>query len=285
MEDFEFSLKDSPILLPYIRNQSPMHGCYAYSTTEAVSALFAVEYNEAPVELSVQQIIDQMPRNFHYEQKGKKRNKKHECYYGSHVDALHYAKSIGLFEDTAYPKRESSWDIDFPEPLPNEVKYKIGCVTRVRTADIDEKWQRERFENLVTAEDINRVLEHQPMAGAIRVYKSFVDFKGEFVFVGNAVTIAEVYMGRVGNEDADDKHHGHSILIIGWGRKNEVDYFHIKNQWGDEWGDKGYAKVRRDLIYRLAYPEGIFQVGDAAKKKKGKDVPSSSGTRKQKAHR
>lgn len=90
-------------------------------------------------------------------------------------------------------------------------------------------------------------------------------------------------MGRVGNEAADEEHHGgHSVLITGWGIKNGVEYFEIKNQWGDKWGDKGYAKVRRELIYRLAYPEGIVQL-PSGEKKKGKDAPSSSGTKKQKA--
>ncbi|PHT57631.1 hypothetical protein T459_35398 [Capsicum annuum] len=178
--------------------------------------------------------------------------------------------NVGLFEDRVYPKRETSWDVDFPNPLPNEVKYKISSVNRVRTADIAEESQREGFEDLVTAEEINTVLMHQPIVGAIKVYEDFVHFKGE-----------EVYMGPVGDEVAVDLG-VHSILIIGWGIKNGKEYFVIKNQWGDEWGDKGYAKVRRDLIYRLAYPGGIIRLGDAAKNR-GKDGPSSSGTKKHKA--
>lgn len=60
----------------------------------------------------------------------------------------------------------------------------------------------------------------------------------------------------------------HSVLITGWGIKNGVEYYEVKNHWGDEWGDHGYAKVRRDLVYRLAYPRGIVQLGNVVKKKK-----------------
>ncbi|XP_025888338.1 uncharacterized protein [Solanum lycopersicum] len=170
--DFGFSLRNEPtqILLPYIHNnRNGMHICYAYSTTEAVSALFAVDYNSTPVELSTQQIADQMPRSFNYAQQGRKRNATLGCYFGSHVDALYYARNFGLYEATTYPKRNTSWDINFPDPLPNEVKYKIGEVVRVRTENIAAKWQRVGFEDLVTDEQINQVLRHQPMVGAIRV--------------------------------------------------------------------------------------------------------------------
>lgn len=64
--------------------------CYAYSTGEAVSALFAKEFSESLVELSIQQIADQVG-----------------CYFGSHVDALLYARDFGLFKECDYPRRGS----------------------------------------------------------------------------------------------------------------------------------------------------------------------------------
>lgn len=39
----------------------------------------------------------------------------------------------------------------------------------MRTENIAAKWQRVGFEDLVTDEQINQVLRHQPMVGAIRV--------------------------------------------------------------------------------------------------------------------
>lgn len=94
-------------------------------------------------------------------------------------------------------------------------------------------------------------------------------------------------MGRIAKERNQG---GHSILIIGWGIKDGIEYYLIKNTWGENWGDGGYAKVRRDLVYMLTYPEGVDKVGNhyedynssETKKEKGKCAPGSSETKKEK---
>nr|XP_009589468.1 cathepsin L-like proteinase [Nicotiana tomentosiformis] len=271
MADVEFSLKDSGILLPNVRKQGRMNVCYAYSTGEAVSALFAKEFSEPPVELSIQQIADLLPINFNYENR-LHRTDEVGCYFGSHVDALLYARDFGLFKECDYPRRGSRNKDDIP-PIPDKPRYRIGHANRVCIAGDPHRKDSER---LVTAEEINRVLTYQPMVGAIDIYDSFANFKGDGVYTG---CIAE-----------ETDQGGHSILIIGWGIKDGIEYYLIKNSWSENWGDGGYAKVRRDLVYRLAYPEGVDKVGNhyedynssEAKKEKGKDAPNISRTKKEK---
>lgn len=46
-----------------------------------------------------------------------------------------------------------------------------------------------------------------------------------------------------GDFSAKDIAGGHAITIIGWGKEKDIDFWIIKNSWGDQWGDKGYCKI------------------------------------------
>ena len=41
----------------------------------------------------------------------------------------------------------------------------------------------------------------------------------------------------------------HSVVLVGWGSENGLDYWVIRNSWGANWGDHGYAKIGRGHNY------------------------------------
>lgn len=51
----------------------------------------------------------------------------------------------------------------------------------------------------------------------------------------------------------------HSVLLIGYGIDNGVEYWQIMNSWGDFWGENGFAKIKKgDNIM------SIGSIGEAA---------------------
>jgi len=58
----------------------------------------------------------------------------------------------------------------------------------------------------------------------------------------------DIYGYREGVYDCDtnDSDEGaHSVIVVGYGTEDGVDYWRVQNSWGAGWGDDGYIKIKR----------------------------------------
>lgn len=83
-------------------------------------------------------------------------------------------------------------------------------------------------------ENIRRDIYHYgPCSTAMKVFQDFIDWDGLGIYEWD------------GRSELSNAHVGHAVVLVGWGSENGKDYWIVRNSWGEDWGDKGYFKMKR----------------------------------------
>jgi len=81
-----------------------------------------------------------------------------------------------------------------------------------------------------TDEALTGALNQQPVSVAVQA-----DQDAFMLYAGGIVT---GYCGT--NLD-------HGVLAVGYGTENGIDYYKVKNSWGESWGEGGYIRIQRNV--------------------------------------
>lgn len=65
------------------------------------------------------------------------------------------------------------------------------------------------------------------------------------ISVGLNAELLQYYSSGIFDEPTCSKHIDHTVLAVGYGSEN-VEYWIIKNSWGNTWGEDGYFRLVRN---------------------------------------
>lgn len=108
-----------------------------------------------------------------------------------------------------------------------------------------------------------------PMKGKLNAVKSYLSESPCVAEISATSPIFKFYhMGVINDHRAEgeskmicsDGEINHAVLLVGWGRDEFLDqeYFVVKNHFGEEWGEKGYARISTKMSEQV--PHGTCNI-------------------------
>jgi len=196
-----------------VEKQGTCGGCWAFVMSGMVESQLGIRTGKL-VKLSRQYLLDC------------DREKNRGCHGGRLSRALRFIQEHGICSDFERPYvcRNS----ESRECLESSCDYRC---TKIIQPGMVGKLLRVSPNH----DSVMRVLLHGPLGAAINTSGSAFDFYRGGPFYA---------------KHCEGTYSRHAVLLVGYGtlrkKRKEVDYWKIKNQWGMNWGEKGYLLLERD---------------------------------------
>ena len=204
-----------------IKNQRHCGSCYAFAMVGALEKTYAQIYNQSGP-LSPQQLIDCSDES--------------GCQGGSFVGTFNYIKRNGdrLSLEKNYP---STADGKQQEKCQNTNGTLLSF-----NATSTLSYQQLPTEN----EDYMKKILYQK--GPIYVYFNCGERVGNDTILRETANKFDHYASGVFDVPGCPTHRNmnHALVVVGYGTDNGIDYWKVKNSWGETWGDHGYIKIKRN---------------------------------------
>ena len=188
-----------------VRDQGQCGSCWAFATTANSESVWAI-YSGELLDLSEQYLVD-CATGIGYFNMG--------CNGGQPDSALKYMINNGQCYESSYPYTSG-------------VTTKAGNCQKCSNADV-------KFSKCfdVTPNDqiaLKSAVSKQPVVIAIEADTRY------FQSYSSGILTDSIKCGT--NLD-------HAVEIVGYGTENGIDYWNVRNSWGETWGMNGYVKIQR----------------------------------------
>lgn len=200
--------EDYPDCIEPVAFQGNCSAGYALATASVLSERFCIHSNgDIKVSLSPQDILSCDPKS--------------EGCAGGNIDTVwNNIRDMGLVEESCFPYKS-------PNMTP------ANCTTE-KQHDC-RAYKATKICATITEQGIMReIKKYGPVVSAIVVYTDFLAY----------------HSGVYRPQKTSSKIPGaHAVEVLGWGtdKDTQESYWIIKNSWGEDWGEQGYARVLRGV--------------------------------------
>ncbi|XP_063650329.1 pro-cathepsin H isoform X2 [Pan troglodytes] len=209
-----------------VKNQGACGSCWTFSTTGALESAIAIATGKM-LSLAEQQLVD-CAQDFN----------NHGCQGGLPSQAFEYILyNKGIMGEDTYPYQGKDGYCKFQ---PGKA---IGFVKDVANITIQLSASCRRGYEHVLDTACERLLRYdeEAMVEAVALYNP-VSFAFEVT--------QDFMMYRTGIYSSTSCHKtpdkvNHAVLAVGYGEKNGIPYWIVKNSWGPQWGMNGYFLIER----------------------------------------
>jgi len=216
-----------------VRHQDMCGSCYAFASAGEVEARIRIATDNVhqPI-LSTQQVVDCSP----YSQ---------GCEGGfPYLVAGKWGQDYGFVEESAYPYEGQDKECRDPGlkefiKNPENIEFHDEKAFTQRYYSAMYRYVGGYFGNCNEESMKAELFRHGPIAVGFEVLDDFRYYK-------NGIYRHTGLTSRVNNV-AGLEETNHAVLIVGYGHcdKENLDFWIVKNSWGDKWGEEGYFRIVR----------------------------------------
>jgi len=217
-----------------VKNQHHCGSCYAFGVVGALEKTYAEIYNQSGP-LSPQQLIDCSGQG--------------GCDGGNFVPSFYYIQrnQVRLNLEKDYPTSGKKND---------KCQNESGVLLQTATHKL-------RYERIPDGDEeyMKKVVYQR---GPVYISFNCGERTGNDTMLREVSTKFDHYASGIFDVPGCPSHENlnHAPVVVGYGTENGTDYWKVKNSWGEDWGDHGYLKVKRNEnmcgIATSTYSAGIF---------------------------